>query len=148
MPIRRAAAVAVIYGDLILLGKRCTHYKGEEVAFGGYWSVFSGTLEEGEGPIACAARELFEETQIRAPVYLLNFIKTFFDNDLEFTLYSYEVDELVVPVLDFEHTEHGWFKIDSLENFTEKIDSKIVECIEIYRRKKDDQTEYFRKSAR
>ena len=148
MSVRRAAAVAVIHEDLILLGKRCTHYKGKEIPFGGYWSVFGGAVEEGESPIACASRELLEETKIEAPVYLLNYISSFDGDDLEFTVYSYEASELLIPVLDFEHTEYGWFKLDSLLNFTEKIDSKIVECIEIYRRKKDDQAEYFRKSAR
>ena len=148
MSIRRAAAVAVIYGDLILLGKRCTHYEGREVDFGGYWSVFGGSVEKGEGPIACASRELFEETKIKAPFHLLNFITSFSIGNLEFSVYSYEIKELVIPVLDFEHTEYGWFKLDFLRNFIEKIDPKIVECIEIYRRKQYDPTEYFRKSTR
>ena len=43
-----------------------------------------------------------------------------------------EVSEMVTPILDEEHTEYGWFNINSLGNFPEKIDPKIIECIKLY----------------
>ena len=149
MPVSRASAVGIIYEDLILLGKRVETYKGAPVSFPGYWSLFGGSVEKGESPIACAARELYEETAIKVSPHLLNYVTSFNDDSqLEFTVYAFESRELLIPTLNDEHTECGWFKLDSLKNFTEKIDPKIVECIEIYRRKRGDTANHFRKSPK
>jgi 8-oxo-dGTP pyrophosphatase MutT (NUDIX family) len=148
MPINRAAATAVLCGDMILLGKRTESYKGTPVSYGGYWSLFGGSLEKGESLEECAARELLEEAVIKADPKSLKYVASFQEDNLEFIVYAHEVDDLLIPTLDLEHTEYGWFKIDYLKNFTEKIDPKIVECIEMYKEKTDDTANYFRKSPR
>ncbi len=138
MSINRAAGTAVVCGNLVLLAKRCEFWGPQKapVAFGGYWSVFGGTVEENENPMTCAVRELEEETQIKINVTDLKFIKTIRGETLrEFTFYITEVNDLVTPVLNEEHTEFGWFKIDALNTFPEKIDPKIVECIDMYAKK-------------
>ena len=134
---KRVAATAVISGDMILLGKRITAYDGEPVPFGGYWSIFGGEIEKGEAPFAAAMRELFEETQIKAP-HPPTFISTFYDeeNEVEFTVYALEIPTMVTPILNNEHTECGWFKLDSLPTFLEKIDPKIVACMQTYEEKR------------
>ncbi len=138
----RAAAVAIIFEGSVLWGKRCELYDGSPVAFGGYWSVFGGIVEEGESPFWAAAREVLEETRIPIPLHELKFIKSFDAGSLDFILYAYEANSLLVPVLNCEHTEHGWFKISELERFPEKIDQKIVEGINFYIKRRTAEQEH------
>ena len=130
-----AAGVAVLYQNSILLGKRIESWKGKPIPYGGYWSIFGGTIEEGENPMMCAVRELEEETQLKTSITDLKYIKKIIDGDVEFLFYVTELTELINPVLNEEHTEFGWFSIDSLNNFHSKIDPKIVECIGLYKEK-------------
>jgi len=134
---KRVAATAVIAGEMILLGKRVEVYNGEPVPFGGYWSIFGGEVEKGEAPFAAAMRELMEETQIEAP-YPPTFLTTFHDeeHEVEFTVYLLEIPAMVIPVLNNEHTKYGWFKLDSLSTFSEKIDPKIIAAIKTYETKR------------
>lgn len=122
------AGVAVISNNNLLLAKRIVFYKGELVPYGGYWSVFSGTIENGESPEEAAERELFEETTltIENPLQFAGEID-------EFSLFVTEFDDIVHPTLNFEHTEYGWFSIDVLSQFPYKIDEKIVNLILKYK---------------
>ena len=129
-----AAGVAVLFQNSILLAKRIESWNGKPVPYGGYWSIFGGTIEEGENPMMCAVRELEEESEIKISITDLKFIKKIIDHDVEFVFYVTEVSSLINPVLNEEHTEFGWFSIDALSNFQEDIDPKIVECILLHRR--------------
>lgn len=130
----RVAAVAVLHKDSVLLGKRIETYKGEPQPYGGYWSIFGGTLEEGENPMVGAIRELKEETEIELSITDIAYIKTIENEECSFTVYGYQAPRLIHPVLNFEHTEYGWFLLNSLSNFTEKIDPKLIECINHYKK--------------
>ena len=129
-----AAGVAVLFQNSILLAKRVESWNGKPVPYGGYWSIFGGTIEEGENPMMCAVRELEEESRIKISITDLKFIKKIIDHDVEFVFYVTEVPSLINPVLNEEHSEFGWFSIDALNNFQEDIDPKIVECILLHRR--------------
>lgn len=129
-----AAGVAVLFQNSILLAKRVESWNGKPVPYGGYWSIFGGTIEEGENPMMCAVRELEEESQIKISITDLKFIKKIIDHDVEFVFYVTEVPSLINPVLNEEHSEFGWFSIDTLNNFQEDIDPKIVECILLHQR--------------
>jgi 8-oxo-dGTP pyrophosphatase MutT (NUDIX family) len=129
-----AAGVAVLFQNSILLAKRVESWNGKPVPYGGYWSIFGGTIEEGENPMMCAVRELEEESEIKISITDLKFIKKIIDHDVEFVFYVTEVSSLINPVLNEEHTEFGWFSIDALSHFQEDIDPKIVECILLHRR--------------
>lgn len=129
-----AAGVAVLFQNSILLAKRVESWNGKPVPYGGYWSVFGGTIEEGENPMMCAVRELEEESQIKISITDLKFIKKIIDHNLEFVFYVTEVPNLINPVLNEEHSEFGWFSIDALNNFQEDIDPKIVECVLLHQR--------------
>lgn len=122
------AGVAVVSNNDLLLAKRIVFYKGELVPYGGYWSVFSGTIEENESPKEAAERELFEETglTIESPLEFVGKID-------DFSLFVTELDDIVHPTLNFEHTEYGWFSIDVLPQFPYKIDEKIVDLILKYK---------------
>ena len=124
-----AAAVAVFYKGSILLGKRIEVYKGEPVTFGGYWSIFGGALEAGESAREAATRELCEETQICISSESVAFVASLPRPHGFFSIYAYESPHFLSPILDFEHTECGWFAVDSLKTFSEKIDFELVRCI-------------------
>jgi len=130
--VSKASGVALICGNSVLLAKRSEFWHGEPVPFGGYWSIFGGSIELNENAMSCAVRELEEEAEISIATKELKFIKRFVDDFSEFIFYICEVPELLTPVLNFEHTEYGWFDINSLDSFPEKIDNKIVECIKLY----------------
>ncbi len=137
----RAAGVAIIFGDTVLLAKRSAFYKGEPVPYGGYWSILGGMVEEGESPFKTASREAMEEAEIDIPLHALKFTKSIHEDNLDFIFYVYEAPELLTPVLNFEHTEYGWFDINKLDHFQEDIDPKIVECIHIYVDRRDKELE-------
>ena len=119
---RESSGVGIIFNGNILLAKRVEKWKGKPVPYGGYWSIFGGRIEDGETPKVCACRELED----------LVFIKSFVENGNRFHFHILEVDQLLFPKLNEEHTASGWYLINSLNSFTEKIDQKIIECVEIY----------------
>lgn len=129
---KRAAATCIFFHNSILLGKRVEEWEGEPIPYGGYWSIFGGMVEENESPFKAASREVMEETQIFIPVHELKFIKILKGDDVELAIYAYESPELVIPILNGEHSEYGWFKISELDHFPEKIDPKIIECVNFY----------------
>ena len=95
----------------ILLCKRQPH-----CVLGGYWSVPCGAVEKGEPSFLAAQRELKEETQIDIDPSLLEYITAFKAVDSgRFNLYLYNTPTLLSPVLDFEHTEWGYFKLENIE---------------------------------
>jgi 8-oxo-dGTP pyrophosphatase MutT (NUDIX family) len=125
-----AAGVIVLHENSVLLAKRVEEYKGKPVPFGGYWSIFAGAAEKEDLSIAhTAQRELQEETQITAPLRDLEYINAIHNPDCVLNIYEYRSPELVFPILCFEHTEFGWFSVESLKTFTEKMDPKVLECI-------------------
>lgn len=126
-----SAGVAILYGSSILLAKRCTvcGVTGREVSFPGYWSIFAGAMDEGESPIECASRELFEETKIAVDPNDLNFVSTKKNTHGLLHIYSFDADKLLIPELNFEHTQFGWFNINELDSFTDKIDLELIQLI-------------------
>ena len=130
---RKSSGVAIVLGNSILLAKRIPDWNGTPIPYGGYWSIFGGRLEENETLSECASRELKEESDIDSDPNDLIFIKSFVENGNEFNFHVLEIYEYVYPVLNEEHTEFGWFRIDCLEDFPSPIDQKIIECIDIYK---------------
>ena len=127
--VNRASGVALVHNGLVLLAKRI---EGPGHSLGGYWSIFAGSSDKNENPMACAVRELWEESQIKIHISQLKFIKIIKSSSLEFVVYVCEVDEFLTPTLNFEHTEYGWFDIKNLKSFPEKIDQELMECLRMY----------------
>jgi 8-oxo-dGTP pyrophosphatase MutT (NUDIX family) len=128
---KKASGVAILFGDTVLLGKRCEkcHITGEPVSFPGYWSIFGGIIEKGEEPIVAASRELYEETEILIPPSNLTFLKLIKNPNCDFYFHYHISDKILFPKLNLEHTQYGWFKLDALKSLTEPIDSKIINSI-------------------
>jgi ADP-ribose pyrophosphatase YjhB (NUDIX family) len=102
------AGILYKYNGLYLLCRR-----QEGVTLGGYWSVPGGAVERGETEPEAAIREFFEETQISLNIFKLILIDQWQAinprGDGSFYLYKYEGAEKSEPILDYEHTECGYF---------------------------------------
>ena len=122
----------MFYGELVLLCKRCLQYEGTPVPYGGYWSPFTGSLEEGESPLGAAARELREESGLKVRSWDLKYIKEIQRPDTSLVLYAYELKKHFVPSLDAEHSEYGYFKINDLKMHPKPLDREIKKAIDFY----------------
>ena len=125
-----ASGVVLLYGDLALLSKRIRVYKGNPTSYPGYWAPFAGAIEEGESPMLAGARELWEESALKVDPLHLVYITEIATEGVSFTLYSYELGSLYSPILNFEHTEYGYFKIDHLHTSPTPICPLVVEAIQ------------------
>lgn len=135
--VKRASGVSIICGDQILLGKRCLEWEGKPATLGGYWSIFGGSIEEGENSMICAIRELKEETGIEVPFHLLSYVKDIYNETIcgSITRFSvYFAGLLYQPeiVLNDEHTDYIWFDIKKIDDFPYKIKPDLVDCIKMY----------------
>lgn len=129
MPID-AAGVGVIYNGLILLARRSEFVNGQPCTLGGYWSIFAGSMEDKEGPMFCAVRELDEESKIKLNIEDLSYAGYLPKKDGGFLhIYLSILDYRPTPVLNFEHTAHCWFKIEDIDTFFDPIDEGIVSII-------------------
>jgi 8-oxo-dGTP pyrophosphatase MutT (NUDIX family) len=150
MTFKRNSAVFLVCGDSVLLCKRIKTAKvpsnegdlsvGVEVPFGGYWSPFAGAIEEGENPMATAIRELKEESKVDRSITDLIYIKTVHYEGSELNLYAIEEESFPQIKLDHEHTDYGFFKIDSLTElpaFEYKIDEEIISALKMYKKKRN-----------
>jgi len=135
----RAAAVCIFHKGSICLGRRpekCL-ITGNPTAFAGYWSAFGGALDEEENPMVGAVRELEEETQIKINPFDLVYMCELNNQDgCSYVLYVYHSPELILPTLNFEHTECGYFKIDSLNHSPSPICPKLVQSIFSYEKRR------------
>ena len=109
---------------------------GGVVPYGGYWAPFAGAIEEGESPMAAAARELLEESGKAIEAQHLTYIKEIFNENGTFVLYAYELEDLFSPTLDYEHTEYGYFKIDSLHTSPSPTCPLVVEALQTFDKKR------------
>jgi 8-oxo-dGTP pyrophosphatase MutT (NUDIX family) len=121
-----SSGVLVSDGVYVLLAKRNCN---PDVSFPGHWSPFAGAIESGECAEEAAKRELFEESGIKVKGKLTLLKKINRNSDGDFFLYLYMVPEIPAPVIDFEHTEWGIFRIENISVSPEPIDQDIVEAV-------------------
>ena len=77
---------------------------------GGYWHLPAGGVEEGESEAVAAARELEEETGLRAPVRDLELGQGYDtpEGRVLVGIFAAEAPAVWEPVLDEEHVEYRW----------------------------------------
>jgi ADP-ribose pyrophosphatase YjhB (NUDIX family) len=128
---RRASGVAVLFQNSVLLAKRSEkcHITGNLYPYAGYWSVFGGSIDEGETPVECAGRELLEESKIFVDFKFINFIDVIRDPSCDFYLHTYRSKKILIPQLCQEHSQFGWFNIGELKYFQDPIDARLVKCL-------------------
>ena len=130
-----AASIGIIYKNSILLGKRARkcYIDGHTLPLAGYWSIFGGSLDEGETFQSGAIRELFEETKITVEHHQLIDGCTIKNKNLRLKIFFVEIDKMLTPEINPEHTEYGWFDIDELDSFPYEITKDLVECVKKYK---------------
>ena len=127
-----ASAIVVLYKNNVLLARRSEtcFITGKPSVYGGYWSIFGGTIDEGESPKECAVRELEEEAGILVDIKKVKFLKKIPEKKIDFFIHYCNIDNMPSVELNEEHTEYGFFSIDSLSSFPHLIDDKIVKAIQ------------------
>lgn len=122
------AGVALTLGSLVVLAKRIEicPYSKKPPPFAGYWSVFCGAIEEGEDAKSAAVREVKEETQLTIDKDGLQFLGQI----RGLALFRYELEKLEPIILDYEHTEHGYFKISQIHTSPNPVDEDIARAIQ------------------
>ena len=98
------------------------------------WEIPEGGVPHNEDLLEGAVRELKEEAQIEADFIDITYTKTIANEEVSLAVYVLELKEIANPILNEEHTEFGWFKINSLESFPDKIDPKIIDCLKQYKK--------------
>jgi dATP pyrophosphohydrolase len=93
------------------------HRSKDEKVYPGIWQLLSGTIEENEGGVEAARRELEEETGLKpSRFWVVPFVNSFFDPDHDVVnlspLFAAQVDDGFEPRLSAEHFEHGWFSYE------------------------------------
>jgi len=93
----------------------------------GKWHIPKGHIQKGEEPLLGAIREFTEETQIalNGVPELANTYKK--DNGGKFYLYIVKGNQKVVPRINHEHSDWGYFDIDNLPT---PINKWVKETIE------------------
>ena len=128
-----AAGVLLFYKQDVLLAKRSPQdLYGQNAAFGGYWSPFGGSVEEGENPILAACRELYEESGLELHLDQLSYIKSVPRETYQFHIYGHELEDLFIPKLDFEHTDYGYFYVNFLRDNPSPLCPEILSAIDRY----------------
>ena len=136
---KQSAAVCIFHKNSVCLGRRTLKCQltGNDNSFGGYWSPFGGLVEEGENPMLGAVRELKEETEIEINPFDLQYMQQLNNEDgFIYILYAFHSDELLLPRLNFEHDESGYFRITSLQNSPSPMCPRVVEAILSYERRR------------
>ena len=77
-------------------------------------------------------RELWEESQLEISVDKLIYITSVPRGSSKFYLYAYELRDSFSPRLDGEHSQYGYFPLDSLDVTPSPLCPQILEAIRRY----------------
>ena len=136
MPVKKeSSGVFLIHNNTILLLKRAEFFgeSKEPIPFGGFWSLFCGSIEEGESPVDCAVRETLEESKIKLDPTRVKYAGQI-SNSPGHSLHVHfaELDILPKVKLNFEHTAYMWFDVRYLDEFPYKIEKKLFKKAKKY----------------
>ena len=123
-----AAGVVIRCEDEFLLMKRSLEVDN----YPSTWSIPGGGVEDDEIPYQAAIRELFEETQIdSSELKFEDYLGIVERKGKEaFHIFLWASESKLTPILDFEHTEYGWFKLSELpEPMTCEMVEKLFEIV-------------------
>ena len=87
----------------------------------GFWHVIAGGVEPGETDAAAAARELEEETGLRADVG--EALHAFVYDEVTVTCFLVDVPPGWEPRLDDEHDDHRWCSLDQARELMRYMDA-------------------------
>ena len=110
-PKRIGGVVVKSEGQVLLVRRAETAGK-----YPNFWAVPMGHVEKGEKMIQGAHREFKEETMLDIDINSLVYLDTLKDSKYNriLALYMIELPNKPEPKLDHEHTEWGYYDVDSL----------------------------------
>ena len=132
---KEAAAVCIFHAGSVCLAQRIETcpLSDKPLPFPGYWAPFGGAIETNESAMAAACRELKEEAQIDIQISDLEYMQEITnDDDSRYILYAYHPGSLVFPTLNFEHTQFGYFRVESLHISPNPLCPSVQEAIQSY----------------
>jgi len=106
---KQVTAALIKKGDRILLAQRKA---GDRL--GGKWEFPGGTIEPGETPEECLARELLEEFEITVEVGVFVAGNTFDYGDIIIELLGYETEYLRGEFKLLEHDQIHWVPVENI----------------------------------
>ena len=120
---KNTAGICIFHECKVLLIR-----KAEE----GHWEIPKGHIREGEDTFDGAVRETYEETQIivNTTKWLDEVHKGKNKENGDFTIFRYDVDEPVVPILSEEHNAWRYFCLK-----TESLPEPMYKEVEKYLKK-------------
>ena len=109
---KRIGAVVVVSEGQVLLVKRAEN-AGK---YPNFWAVPMGHVEDGEKMIQGAHREFQEETKLDIDINSLVYLDTLKDSKYNrmVGLYKIELPNKPKPQIDHEHSDWGYYDVDSL----------------------------------
>ena len=125
------AGVLIYYNSSeILLAKRSKYcfITGDKVPYGGFWSIFSGSIEVKKIPLVAQKREL-EETLIDLDKNLFLPHTILKEKNIDFHIFSVNLNKKPKVTLNQEHTEYDWFNLNKVHLLQPNIDKKILDII-------------------
>ena len=91
------------------------------------WNVPKGHLQEGETPLEGSVREFLEETEISLPG-IPELLDEWDNKGGKFYLFRLKGTKKLVPILNHEHTDWGYFEADNLPSpINKEIERNIKE---------------------
>jgi 8-oxo-dGTP diphosphatase len=130
--IRPNVQCLLLKGEQILLGRR----KGDpKEKAGGTYGVPAGHIEEGESILACAQRELQEETSVTADLENMEAVclaeETSAGNDRHYMHIGVLISEWSGQIQNMEPKKCAgweWFEIDNLPSPLFSATKKVIDC--------------------
>lgn len=112
--------------DKVLLCKRREDVPN--TALPNYWSVPCGYVEPHENIKDAAIRETFEETKIELDEVNVKFLSAFpAHGGGVFYDYITEIEDEIEPIIDEEHSDWGYFRIDEIPDpITKEMRNDVI----------------------
>jgi 8-oxo-dGTP diphosphatase len=115
MQYRRISSRGVVLKDGKLLCVRQKSYEGSISKTNNYWCIPGGGIDAGESLVDCCAREMFEETGIKAEVGNLLYIQQFAHEGTEYLEFFFHITNAkAYENIDLSKSSHGETEIEEI----------------------------------
>ena len=136
---RRSAGLTIFAENHVLLAKRLHTIEGRRNPLGGYWSIFTGGICDGEDAETAAKREMYEEVSIKVltKIFYVDTLKCD-PKDTSSLLFVYCATYRNKPTVKLNHmndefSEYIWYPVEKLEEFPYNMKDDLKKCLCSYR---------------
>lgn len=136
---KRSAGLTIFVENEVLLAKRLHAIDGMDDPLGGYWSIFTGGICDGENSEYAAIREMAEETGIRVhrKISYVDVLESHHDGQTSL-LFVYcttfkQKPNVRLNYMNEEFSEYMWYPVEKLEEFPYNMKDDLKKCLCSYR---------------